>query len=75
MLCRHALEDFDGGATSAVAMMSMGVMLAAFAALGRGRRMATARLERAVRSGATDRTLCVFAAFCIFPFLWMADTA
>jgi ABC-type glycerol-3-phosphate transport system permease component len=75
MLYRHALEDFDGGATSAVAMMSMGVMLAAFAALDRGRRMVTARLERAVRSGANYRTLCVFAAFCIFLFLWMADTA
>jgi multiple sugar transport system permease protein len=37
--------------------------------------MVTGRLEGALRSGATYGTLCLFAAFCIFPFLWMADTA
>ena len=31
--------------------------------------------ERAARAGATYGTLAAFAAFCLFPFFWMLDTA
>jgi multiple sugar transport system permease protein len=37
--------------------------------------MVTGRFERWVRTGATYATLGLFAAFCLFPFLWMVDTA
>jgi multiple sugar transport system permease protein len=32
-------------------------------------------IERAARMSATYATLAAFAAFCLFPFLWMVDTA
>jgi multiple sugar transport system permease protein len=37
--------------------------------------MVTSGFDRALRTGATYATLCVLAAFCVFPFLWMLDTA
>lgn len=37
--------------------------------------MVTSGIERTVRATATYGVLCALAAFCIFPFLWMIDTA
>lgn len=37
--------------------------------------MVTSGLERATRGGLIYMTLCVLSAFCVFPFLWMADTS
>jgi multiple sugar transport system permease protein len=37
--------------------------------------MVTSGIERTVRTTTTYGVLCALAAFCIFPFLWMIDTA
>jgi ABC-type glycerol-3-phosphate transport system permease component len=37
--------------------------------------MVTGGIERTVRTTTTYGVLCALAAFCIFPFLWMIDTA
>ena len=81
MIYRYAIEDFDVGAASALAMMTMGFMLAVFfvywyaaSARGKGGVMVTSGFERASR--ARDlRGAGAFAVFCIFPFLWMLDTS
>jgi multiple sugar transport system permease protein len=35
----------------------------------------TSRFERGARAYATYATLALFAAYCLFPFFWMVDTA
>jgi multiple sugar transport system permease protein len=37
--------------------------------------MVTSGFERRTRAGATYATLALFAVYCLFPFLWMVDTA
>lgn len=37
--------------------------------------MVTGGVERAIKGISTYATLAVFATFCLFPFLWMVDTA
>jgi multiple sugar transport system permease protein len=37
--------------------------------------MVTSGLERRARAGATYAALALFAVYCLFPFLWMVDTA
>jgi multiple sugar transport system permease protein len=44
-------------------------------ALGGAARMVMGGVERAARASVTYATLAAFAAFCLFPFLWMLDTA
>ena len=84
MIYRYAFEDFDVGAASALAMMTMGFMLAVVLRLlvrrprdaRKGRRDGDGRLRaRRLAAAVTYATLAAFAAFCLFPFLWMLDTA
>ena len=66
LIYRFALEDFDVGAASALATMTIGFMLAAFFVYWygvrrpkRGRPMVTGRFQRWVRTGATYATLAL----------------